>query len=129
MPKKKTLTDLSRRERQVMNVLFAEEEASVGDILERLEDPPSYSAIRATLRVLEQKGHAEHIQDGPRYLYRPTVQPEAARSMALQQLVRTFFDGSAESAAAALLQMSDRLSDTERDRLTGEIEKARRDGR
>jgi predicted transcriptional regulator len=110
-------------------VLFAEGEASVGDILERLEDPPSYSAIRATLRVLEQKGHAEHIQDGPRYIYRPTVQPEAARSMALQQLVRTFFDGSAESAAAALLQMSDRLADSERDRITREIEKARRDGR
>ena len=112
-----------------MNVLYAHGEASVGEILDVLEDPPSYSAVRATLRVLEQKGHAEHAQDGPRYIYRPTVRREAARSAALQQLVRTFFDGSAESAAAALLQMSDRLSDEERDRITREIEKARRDGR
>ena len=79
--------------------------------------------------MLERKGHVEHVQDGPRYLYRPTVRRETARSAALQQLVRTFFDGSAESAAAALVQMSDKLTDAERNRIMKEIEKARRDGR
>ena len=122
-----TLSELSRRERQVMNVLFARGPASVGDILDGLEDPPSYSAVRATLRVLEQKGHVEHLQDGPRYLYRPTVRRETARSAALRHLVRTFFDGSVESAAAALVQMSDTLTNEERARITEAIEQARED--
>lgn len=126
---KKRLGDLSRRERQIMNVLFASGEASVGEILERIEDPPSYSAVRATLRVLEQKAQVEHIQDGPRYVYRPTVAKDKARRAALAQLVGTFFDGSAELAAAALVQMSDKLTDAQRDRIAAEIEKAKGEGR
>ena len=126
---RKALGDLSRRERQVMNVLFAAKKATVGEILEGLDEPPSYSAIRATLRVLAQKGQVEHVQDGPRYVYRPTVRRVTARHAALQQLVRTFFDGSAELAAAALVQMSDNLSDTERARITREIERAKGEGR
>lgn len=121
----RTLAELSRRERQVMSVLFARGRASVGDILDGLEDPPSYSAVRATLRVLAQKGHVEHFQDGPRYLYQPTVRRETARSAALRHLVRTFFDGSVESAAAALVQMSDTLTDEEQARITRAIEQAR----
>jgi hypothetical protein len=72
--------DLSRRERQIMDVLFAMRQATVTDVLERIPDPPSYSAVRATMRVLEEKGHVEHLQDGPRYLYKPVVAQESARS-------------------------------------------------
>lgn len=125
----RSLDDLSRRERQIMNVLYASDEVSVGEILDQLDDPPSYSAVRATLRVLEQKGHVEHAQEGPRYVYGPTVRRETARSAALRELVRTFFDGSTELAASALVQMSDNLSDVERDRITQEIQKARSEGR
>lgn len=82
---------LSRGERQVMDVLFALGQATVNDILERIPEPPSYSAVRATLRTLVEKGEVEHLQDGPRYLYRPIVAKESARSAALGHLVRTFF--------------------------------------
>jgi BlaI family penicillinase repressor len=122
--------DLSRRERQVMNALYAGGDATVNEILERMADPPSYSSVRATLRVLEEKGHVEHEADGRRYLYRPTVEPEKARRAALAELVRTYFDGSAEHAAAALLRMADsRVPEDTIERLTEEIERARREGR
>jgi predicted transcriptional regulator len=122
--------DLSRRERQVMNALYAGGPATVGEVMERMADPPSYSSVRATLRVLEDKGHVEHDADGRRYLYRPTVTPEAARRAALAEVVRTYFDGSAEHAAAALLRMSDSgISERAVRRLTQEIERARREGR
>lgn len=122
--------DLSRRERQVMNALYAQGEATVNEILEAMVDPPSYSSVRATLRVLEEKGHVEHRADGRRYLYQPTVEPERARKAALAELVRTYFDGSAEHAAAALLRMSDsHLPEETIERLTAEIERARREGR
>jgi predicted transcriptional regulator len=125
-----TLRALSRRERQVMDAVFALGGATVSEVLERLPDGPSYSAIRATLRVLEEKGHVTHEEDGPRYVYRPTVQPEAARTEALQHLVRTFFNNSVEQAAVALLQISDgRLSEPRLERLAQEIEAARREGR
>jgi BlaI family penicillinase repressor len=122
--------DLSRRERQVMNALYAAEEATVSEIRDQMVDPPSYSSVRATLRVLEEKGHVEHEADGRRYLYRPTVEPERARRAALAEVVRTYFDGSAEDAAAALLRMSDsRLPQDAVNRLMAEIERTRKEGR
>jgi predicted transcriptional regulator len=124
------LRDLSRRERQVMNALYEGGPATVNEILERMSSPPSYSSVRATLRVLEEKGHVEHEADGRRYLYRPTLEPDRARRAALAELVRTYFEGSAESAAAALLRMSDsRVSRSTIERLAAEIEHARREGR
>jgi predicted transcriptional regulator len=123
-------TDLSRRERQIMDALFALGQGTVNEVLERIPDPPSYSAVRATMRVLEEKGHLEHLQDGPRYLYRPVVERESARSAALGHLVRTFFGGSAEAAAAALLGMNrTRMTDADMERLAAQIESARDEGR
>jgi predicted transcriptional regulator len=122
--------NLSRRERQVMDVLFALGQGTVNEVLERMPDPPSYSAVRATMRVLEEKGEVEHLQDGPRYLYRPVVGKENARSAALGHLVRTFFGGSAEAAAAALLGMTRRrMSDEDLRRLALQVEAAREEGR
>ena len=124
-------TGLSRRERQIMDVLYAMEQATVGEVLERIADPPSYSAVRATMRVLEEKGHVVHHQDGPRYLYKPAVAQDSARSAALRHLVRTFFGGSAEAAAAALLGMTSesRLNTADLERLAFRVETARDEGR
>ena len=124
------MRDLSRRERQLMSALYAHGPSTVGEILDRIPDPPSYSAVRATLKVLEEKGYVSHNVDGRRYLYRPTVSPEKARSAALTELVRTFFAGSAEHAAVALLRMTD-ASDSEStvERLAEMVERARREGR
>ena len=122
--------NLSRRERQIMDVLFALGQGTVGDVLERIPDPPSYSAVRAAMRVLEEKGQIEHLQDGPRYLYRPMVARESARSAALGHLVRTFFGGSIDAAAAALLGMrSQQMTDADLRRLADEVEAARQEGR
>jgi BlaI family transcriptional regulator, penicillinase repressor len=124
------LRDLSRRERQVMNALYEGGPATVSEVLDRMVDAPSYSSVRATLRVLEEKGHVEHREEGRRYLYLPTVEPEKARRAALTEVVQTFFEGSADSAAAALLRMSDGgLTEAAVQRLTREIERARREGR
>jgi BlaI family transcriptional regulator, penicillinase repressor len=103
---KKTLMtdpDLSRRERQIMDVLFARGRAIGQEIQEGLPDKPNYSSVRTILRVLERKGYVRHIEEGLRYVYEPTVAREAASRSALQRIVRTFFDGSAKEAAAALL--------------------------
>lgn len=122
--------ELSRRERQIMDIVYAEGEVSVSDVLERLADPPSYSAVRATLRILEEKSHVVHEQEGPRYVYRPAVSVDTARRAALSHVVRTFFDGSVEDAAAALLRMEDTEVTPERlERLAGLIEEAKREGR
>jgi BlaI family transcriptional regulator, penicillinase repressor len=121
---------LSRRERQVMDALFAMVQGTVNEILDRIPDPPSYSAVRATMRVLVEKGQVEHLQDGPRYVYRPLVARESARTAALGHLVRTFFGGSVEAAAAALLGMSSRqLGEDDLRRLAAQVESAREDGR
>ena len=99
-------------------------------ILEQLSDPPSYSAVRALLRVLEEKGHLRHEEDGPRYVFLPTVPRERARQSALRQVLHTFFDGSTEEAVAALLDLpSTRLSDAELERLSKLIADARKEGR
>ncbi|HEX6053435.1 MAG TPA: BlaI/MecI/CopY family transcriptional regulator [Gemmatimonadaceae bacterium] len=121
---------LSRRERQIMDIAYRLGSATAADVLEALPDPPSYSAVRAMLRILEEKGHLTHRHDGPRYVYSPVVPRTAARQSALRSLVRTFFDGSATQAAAALLDMSDsRLTPDEAEQLTRLIEKAKREGK
>jgi len=121
---------LSRRERQIMDIAYEMKEVSALQVLERLPEPPSYSAVRALLRVLEQKGHLVHRQDGPRYVYTPRLPKDKARKNALSHLVRTFFDGSTESVVATLLDISEEsLSEDDYRRLTELIEKARTEGR
>ncbi len=121
---------LSRRERQIMDVLYQLGEATAAEVQERLPEPPSYSAVRAMLRILEDKGHVGHHEDGPRYVYTPTVAREAARKSAVKHLLRTFFDGSVEQAMAALLDGAERrLSKDEIDRLGRLIEQRKREGR
>jgi BlaI family transcriptional regulator, penicillinase repressor len=119
---------LSRRERQILDVLYARGSATAADVLSALPDPPSYSAVRALLRILEDKGHARHEQQGTRYVYLPVVPRDSARQSALTRIVKTFFEGSAAQAAAALLDSST-LSDEELEHLSSLIERARREGR
>ena len=119
---------LSRRERQIMDVIYAHGQATAAEVAAALADPPSYSAVRALLRILEQKGHLRHQQDGPRYVFLPTVPRDRARRSALRNLVRTFFDGSSAQAAAALIDQS-QLSDEDFQRLSQAIDKARKEGR
>jgi predicted transcriptional regulator len=119
---------LSRRERQIMDVVYARGQATASEVAEALPDAPSNSAIRTLLRILEEKGHLRHVQDGPRYVFLPVVPRDRARKSAMKNLVRTFFDGSAAQAAAALIDQS-KLSDEEFDRLAALIDKARKDGR
>ena len=123
-----TADHLSRRERQIMDIIYARGQATAAEVTAALADPPSYSAVRALLRILEQKGHLRHQEDGPRYVFLPTVPRERARRSALRNLVRTFFDGSSAQAAAALIDQS-QLSEEDFARLTALIEKARKDGR
>jgi BlaI family penicillinase repressor len=121
---------LSRRERQIMDIIYARGQATAAEVLEGLPDPPGYSAVRAMLRVLEEKGHLRHEPRGPRYVFLPTVPREKARRSALKQLLRTFFDDSTEQAVAALLDLSaSKLSGDELDRLARLIDEARREGR
>ena len=120
-------TELSRRERQILDILYARGRATAADVQEGLPDPPSYSAVRAMLRILEEKGHVQHEQDGPRYVYVPTIGRERAKKTALRHVLTTFFDGSAAQAIAALLDESDtRLSEGDLDRLSQLIDRARR---
>ncbi len=120
---------LSRRERQIMDVLYRIGEATVGEVHGLIKDAPSYSAVRAMLRILEEKGHVRHEQDGPRYVYLPTVARDNAKRSALRHMLRTFFDGSAEQAISALLDdASTKMSDVELDRLARMISDARRTG-
>ena len=111
-----------------MDVIYARGQATAAEVVAALPDPPSYSAVRALLRILEQKGHVRHEEDGPRYVFLPTVSRDRARRSALRNLVRTFFDGSAAQAAAALIDQAD-LSDADVTRLAEMIEKARKEGR
>ena len=132
MTKAKTKLEetLSRRERQVMDILFRRGEATVADVMGDLPDPPTYSAVRSVLRILVEKDLVTHREDGPRYVYLPAVSPNRARDEALSHVVRTFFEGSTEQAMTALLRMSDtRLGDAEIDRLGELVKKARNSGR
>lgn len=120
---------LSRRERQIMDIVYRRGEATAAQIQEELSDPPSYSAIRALLRILVDKEHLQHREDGPRYVYSPTLPRQKARAQALAQLVNTFFDGSALKAASALLGSSQRkLTKSELDELSALIDAARKRG-
>src|SRR5438105_5686013 len=123
---KQPLQHLSRRERQIMDIIYQRGLATAAEVLEGMPDPPSYSAVRAMLRVLEEKGHLRHEQQGPRYVFVPTLPRDKARRSALNQLLQTFFEGSAEKAVAALLDMSSpQLSDEELERLALMIDQAR----
>jgi predicted transcriptional regulator len=117
---------LTRRERQVMDVLFRRGRASAAEVREELPNPPSYSAVRAHLRILEEKGHVAHEQEGPRYVYSPTLAMEKAKRSALRHLVDTFFDGSAGKVMVTLLdEDAADLSEAELDRLSALIDRAR----
>ena len=120
---------LSRRERQIMDVIYRRGRATAAEVLDDIPDPPSYSAVRAMLRLLEEKGHVRHEQDGPRYVFLPTVNRDRARKSARIHVVRTFFDGSATDAVAALLDADAKLSESDLDRLSVMIQNARQEGR
>ena len=121
--------DLSRRERQILDILYERNQATAAEVQAALPEPPSYSAVRALLRILEEKGHVRHQQDGPRYVYVPTVERDNAQRSALRHMLKTFFDGSAEQAISALLdENSSRLSTAELDRLARLIDTARKSG-
>jgi predicted transcriptional regulator len=112
------MPDLTRRERQIMDVLHRRGHATAQEVLEALADPPSYSAVRAVLRLLEERGHVTHVPDGRRYIFAPVTSRSDARDAALTHLVTTYFEGSAEAAIRALLP---RLSRAERNRLASSL--------
>lgn len=121
---------LSRRERQIMDVIYRLKRATVQEVLDELDDPPSYSSIRATMRLLEDKKHLKHISNGPRYVYLPIRTKDKARKSALRHLMDTFFDDSVESTVAALLDVkSKEMTDEQLDRLQSLINDARSKGR
>jgi predicted transcriptional regulator len=121
---------LSRRERQIMEVIYTHGRATAAEVRENLPDPPSYSAVRAMLRILEDKGHLYHENDGPRYVFLPTTPREQASETALRGIVHTFFGGSPENAVAALLDLGDDDLDSEAlERIAERIAQARREGR
>jgi predicted transcriptional regulator len=122
--------DVGRRERQIIEIVYRLGKASVSDVHTRLPDPPTYSAVRAMLGKLEDKGYLNHQQDGPRYLYTPNVPAERARRTALRQVVDTFFGGSVEQAVLALVKMPDgELPDDRLADLAERIRRAREEGR
>jgi len=119
-------TTLSRRERQIMDIVYQQERATAADVRAALPDPPSYSSVRALLGILESKGHLRHVKDGARYVYLPTRSRRGAAKSALQQVVQTFFAGSVEQTVATLLSVSDApLSEDEWERLSALIDKAK----
>ncbi|MCZ6705232.1 MAG: BlaI/MecI/CopY family transcriptional regulator [Bacteroidetes bacterium] len=122
--------DLSRRERQIMDVIYRKDSATAAEVMDHIPDPPSYSAVRALLRILEDKGHLKHDKVGPRYVYKPTVSVARAKTTAMRHVVSTFFDGSVSQAVAALLDLQKRdLNEEEVDRLAELISQAKREGR
>ena len=121
---------LTRREREIMDILHRRGRATAHDVMDELADPPSSSAVRTFLRLLEESGHVRHEQDGPRYVYAPTVTRRDAQRSALSHLVDTFFDGSIEEAVATLVESSKRkLSNEELDRIATLVAKAKKEGR
>jgi BlaI family transcriptional regulator, penicillinase repressor len=121
---------LSRRERQIMDILYQRGKASASDVREAMPDAPSYSAVRAMLRVLEEKGHVKHVEEGLKYVYVPVVAREKAKRSAVKHVLDTFFSGSPEQIVAALLDVSsERLTHEELDRMADLIEKAKREGK
>jgi BlaI family transcriptional regulator, penicillinase repressor len=129
MVRDKHIHNLGRRERQILDVIFRLGEASVGDVLEHLPDPPAYDSVRTMIRLLEQKGYLRHRREGTKYIYRPIQSHESASRSALSHLMKTFFQGSAAETVAAIFDASDDLSDKELKRLERLIEQARKEGR
>lgn len=124
------LAGLSRREREIMEILYQRGPASAAEVRERMSEAPSYSAVRAMLRVLEEKGHVRHREEGLKYVYAPVVAREKAKRSAVKHLLETFFGGSPEQAVAALLDVSaTRLTREELERMAERIAKARREGK
>jgi predicted transcriptional regulator len=127
---KKESDGFSRREREIMDALYKLGKASAADIRDEIADPPSYTAIRTLLTILEKKGHVRHASDGTRYIYEPAVARDQMSKRAMDSLLKTFFDNSVERAVAALLTRKDAdVSKDELDRLSKLIEKAKREGR
>ena len=122
------IASLSRREREIMDVLYALGRATAADVRKRMPEPPGYSAVRALLRILEDKGHVRHEEDGPRYVYLPVVTAKRAQKNAVSHLVDTFFQGSAERAVAALIENADKLDHDEIERIERLIAAARKKG-
>ena len=120
------LATLSRRERQIMDIIYRLGEAAAGEVASSLSDRPSYNSVRVTLGILEKKGFVRHRQDGPRYVYSPTIAAERARKSAMKHIVSTFFQGSPGAAILALLDGTARLDRTELDEIAQAIEHARR---
>jgi predicted transcriptional regulator len=130
MGKTKSQQNLGRRERQIMDVIFELGEASVARVLERLPDPPSYSAVRTMIRHLEGKGYLRHRREGTKYVYRSTEAKDTVSRSALRHMIKTFFGGSASDAVAAILDVSsEKLSKDEFSRIERLIEAARKEGR
>jgi BlaI family transcriptional regulator, penicillinase repressor len=129
MAKKLAPHDLSRRERQILDVLYTTGRATAAEVQQGMPNAPSYSAVRTLLRILEDKGHVQHVLDGARYVYTPTVEAESARRSALRHLLNTFFGGSATQAVAALLdEDSLQLPKKDVERLRAAIERAKKEG-
>jgi BlaI family transcriptional regulator, penicillinase repressor len=128
--KRNLLSNLARRERQIMDVIYARGQATVAEVLEDLQEPPTYSTVRAMLGKLEKKGYVRHEEHGPRYVYIPTLTRQKASATALEKTVQTFFEGSVTKAMAALLDMDALdMSPGEMDRLSQMIEDAKKRGR
>ena len=124
------LAGLSRRERQIMEILYQRGKASAAEVRDGMDDPPSYSAVRAMLRVLEEKGHVRHQAEGLKYVYAPVMAREKAKRSAVKHVLDTFFGGSPEQIVAALLDVSgERLTKEELERMAGLIERARQEGK
>jgi len=125
MPKKDPL-NLSRRERQILEILYRLGRASAADVMAQMNDAPTYTTVRGLLRVLEKKGHIRHEEEGVRYLYSPVMAKSSAGTSVLSHVIRTFFNGSPSDAMAALLGSTSNISDDELRRLTRLVEKARK---
>jgi predicted transcriptional regulator len=130
MRSSRTVHQLGARERQILEVIFRLQEATVADVRAQLPDPPSYSSVRTMIRLLEKKGHLQHRALGAKYVYRPTQSLQAASKSALRHMLDTFFEGSPSDALAAILNVtSDKLTDQDLARMKGMIERARREAR
>ena len=125
-----SVPSLTRREREIMDILYQSGQCTAQEVLERMAEPPSYSAVRALLRLLEERGHVKHKKEGIRYVYLPAVSRGTARRKALAHVVATFFEGSVEQAMLALVESSrHKLSQAELDRLSALVEKAKQEGK
>ena len=129
MPRK-THQQLSRRERQIMDILYEKKQASAAEVREAMADAPSYSAVRALLRILVEKGHLGHVKEGARYIYRPKRPRQSAAREAMGRVLKTFYEGSAVDAVTALMDLSSRnMSEEDLQRLSELIDEAKKEGR